>query len=243
MSDVKRAGKRAQKARETRARILRAAGELFVQDGYGATNLQDVATRAGVAVQTIYFVFGNKRTLLKELVDVTIAGDDEPVATMDRPWFKEALAAPTAAGHLRALVHGSSAVLARVAPIMKVLDTAVTMDPEVAAEWTQDTDPPSRRAHRRRAEPDGQAGRPRRRAARAGRRRAVRAAQPRALPAARGGAGLAARAVRGVGARHAGGPAPRPLKTPSIAAKVLDMVEGCAPAVTPFPRCSSAPRR
>ncbi|MEV4471093.1 TetR/AcrR family transcriptional regulator [Nonomuraea salmonea] len=141
MSDVKRAGKRAQKARETRARILRAAGELFVQDGYGATNLQDVATRAGVAVQTIYFVFGNKRTLLKELVDVTIAGDDEPVATMDRPWFKEALAAPTAAGHLRALVHGSSAVLARVAPIMKVLDTAVTMDPEVAAEWTQDTDP------------------------------------------------------------------------------------------------------
>ncbi|MET8865078.1 hypothetical protein ABZW11_19250 [Nonomuraea sp. NPDC004580] len=60
---------------------------------------------------------------------------------MDRPWFKEAPAAPTAAGHLRALVHGSSAVPARVAPIMKVLDTAVAMDPEVAAEWTQDTDP------------------------------------------------------------------------------------------------------
>ncbi|MGW2223100.1 TetR family transcriptional regulator, partial [Nonomuraea sp. NPDC001684] len=31
------------------------------------------AEKAGVAVQTIYFVFGNKRALLKELVDVTIA--------------------------------------------------------------------------------------------------------------------------------------------------------------------------
>lgn len=96
--------KRALKASKTRARILRAAGELFVREGHGATSLHDVATRAGVAVQTIYIVFGNKRTLLKELVDVTITGDDEPVATMDRPWFKEALAAPTAAAHLQALV-------------------------------------------------------------------------------------------------------------------------------------------
>uniref|UniRef100_UPI001C3F2E52 TetR/AcrR family transcriptional regulator n=1 Tax=Microtetraspora fusca TaxID=1997 RepID=UPI001C3F2E52 len=96
MSDVKRPNKRAQKAKETRRRILAAALELFVRDGYGATNLQDVADKAEVAVQTIYFVFGNKRALLKELVDVTIAGDDEPVAMMDRPWYTAALAAGTA---------------------------------------------------------------------------------------------------------------------------------------------------
>ncbi|MGP3911055.1 TetR family transcriptional regulator [Nonomuraea sp. 10N515B] len=64
-----------------------------MRDGYGTTNLQDIANKAGVAVQTIYFVFGNKRSPLKELVDVTIAGDDEPVATMDRPWFHAAMAA------------------------------------------------------------------------------------------------------------------------------------------------------
>ena len=141
MSDVKRVSKRTQKAQETRARILKAAGELFVRDGYGATNLQDVAELAGVAVQTIYFVFGNKRSLLKELVDVTIAGDDEPVATMDRPWFREAMAAGSAAELLRAHVRGTTAVLARVAPITKVLETAVAMDPEVAAEWPQTVDP------------------------------------------------------------------------------------------------------
>ncbi|MGW7481202.1 TetR/AcrR family transcriptional regulator [Nonomuraea muscovyensis] len=141
MSDVKRMSKRAQKAQETRRRILRAALELFVRDGYGATNLQDVAAQAGVAVQTIYFVFGNKRALLKELVDVTIAGDDEPVATMDRPWYTAALAAATAQDMLRAYVTGTTSVLERVAPIGKVVDGACASDPEVAALWPHDVDP------------------------------------------------------------------------------------------------------
>jgi AcrR family transcriptional regulator len=141
MSDVKRPNKRAEKAKETRRRIRAAALELFVQDGYGATNLQDVADRAGVAVQTIYFVFGNKRALLKELVDVTIAGDDEPVATMDRPWYTTALSADTAQDMLRAYVAGATAVLERIAPIGKVLEAAVASDPEVAALWPHDVDP------------------------------------------------------------------------------------------------------
>lgn len=141
MSDVKPTSKRAQKAQQTRRRILAAALELFVQDGYGATNLQDVADKAGVAVQTIYFVFGNKRALLKELVDVTIAGDDEPVATMDRPWYAAALAAGTAQDMLRAYVAGTTTVLERVAPIGKVLAAAVASDPEVAALWSHDVDP------------------------------------------------------------------------------------------------------
>jgi AcrR family transcriptional regulator len=140
MTVVKRPSRRAEKAQETRRRIIEAARELFVADGYGATNLQDVADRAGVAVQTIYFVFGNKRALLKELVDVTIAGDSEPIATMDRPWFTDAVAAATAEEMLAAYVAGSSAVLARVSPIMRVLAAAVANDPEVAALWPQDED-------------------------------------------------------------------------------------------------------
>lgn len=141
MADVKRMSKRTQKAQETRRRILEAAFELFVRDGYGATNLQDVAEQAGVAFQTIYFVFGNKRTLLKELVDVTIAGDDEPMSTMDRPWYTEALAAATAQDMLRAYITGTTSVLERVAPIGKVLEGAVASDPEVAALWPTDVDP------------------------------------------------------------------------------------------------------
>jgi len=140
MTVVKRPNRRAEKAQQTRRRIIEAAADLFVADGYGATNLQDVADRAGVAVQTIYFVFGNKRVLLKELVDVTIAGDSEPIATMDRPWFTAAVAAPTAQEMVTTYVPGSSAVLARVSPIMRVLEAAVANDPEVAALWPQDED-------------------------------------------------------------------------------------------------------
>ena len=37
----------------------------------------------------MYAVFGSKRQLLSELVDVTIAGDDEPVALPERPFVAE----------------------------------------------------------------------------------------------------------------------------------------------------------
>jgi AcrR family transcriptional regulator len=141
MTDVKKPGKRAEKTRETRRRMLDAARELFVERGYGATALQDVADRAGVAVQTIYFTFGNKRTMLKELLDVTIAGDDEPLATMERPAFREAQDADSAEKHLQIFVRGTRAILERYAPMHKVLQTAAAMDPEVVELLQRDVDP------------------------------------------------------------------------------------------------------
>ncbi|GAB2585441.1 TetR/AcrR family transcriptional regulator [Kribbella endophytica] len=135
MSQVKKVDGRAEKSRLTRAKVLDAAAELFVRDGYGATALQDIAAAAGVAVQTIYYGFGNKQTVLKQVVDRSIAGDDEPVATMDRPWFQQAQAAKTADQHLRAHVDGTTEVLARVAPIMKMLEAAAASDANIAGLW------------------------------------------------------------------------------------------------------------
>jgi AcrR family transcriptional regulator len=120
--------------------MLDAARELFVERGYGVTALQDVADKAGVAVQTIYFTFGNKRALLKELVDTTIAGDAEPVATMDRPWFLDAIAAPTAEAQLRAHVHGTVEILGRVSPMVEMLRTAATVDEAIIGLWPQEAD-------------------------------------------------------------------------------------------------------
>ena len=141
MSPVKKVDGRSEKSRLTRARILDAAGELFVRDGYGATALQDIAEHAGVAVQTIYYAFGNKQTVLKEVVDRTIAGDDEPVATMDRPWFQHAVKAATAPEQLREHVDGTRAVLERVAPIMKMVEAAGATDPGIAELWPSTEDP------------------------------------------------------------------------------------------------------
>jgi AcrR family transcriptional regulator len=133
--------KRVRDAPRTRRRMLEAARELFVLNGYGATTLKEIADRADVAVQTIYFTFGNKRVLLKELVDVAIAGDLEPVATMDRPWFHEVLAAPTAEAHLRLHVRGTREILERVAPIVEMLRAAASADPAIAGQWDDDADP------------------------------------------------------------------------------------------------------
>src|SRR5664279_3833218 len=78
---------RAEQARATRRRIIEAATRLFLAHGYAATMLDQVALDAGVAVQTVYFHFGNKRTLLKEALDIAAVGDDEPVPLLERPWL------------------------------------------------------------------------------------------------------------------------------------------------------------
>lgn len=134
------AAKQTERSRRTREKITAAAGELFAEKGYGATSLQDVASRAEVAVQTVYFVFGNKRALFKEVVDTTIAGDAEPVETMGRDWFRAALAAPTADDHLRRHIRGTRRILERAAPIVPVIAAAAATDPEISALWP-DRDP------------------------------------------------------------------------------------------------------
>lgn len=142
MNPVKGPDRRAERSRRTREKVVEAARELFVARGYGATSLQEVAERASVSVQTVYFVFHNKRTLFKEVVDASIAGDTEPVATMDRAWFRDAAAAPTAQEQLSAHVRGTGDVLHRVAPIVPVIAAAAATDPQIAAQWPDDEEDP-----------------------------------------------------------------------------------------------------
>ncbi len=52
--------RRQEQAGETRLRILAAAHELFVAQGYGRTTIAEIASTAGVAVETIYAAFRNK---------------------------------------------------------------------------------------------------------------------------------------------------------------------------------------
>ncbi len=127
-------GIRAAKAAATRARMLAAARVLFVRQGYVATTMQAIAKEAGVAVQTLYFTFATKRAILKELLDVEVAGDNAPVATLDRPWVAQAMAAPPVE-QIRLLVTETAEILARVGPILEVVRSAATVDPEIAELW------------------------------------------------------------------------------------------------------------
>lgn len=129
------AGVRAERTRATRRRMLGAAHDLFVAHGYTATTIGAIAERAGVAPQTIYFTFTNKRALLKELIDVAVAGDDDPIPTLQRSWVQQALAATDATEQLRRHVRGACAIYRRVGPLLEVLRGATTADTQLRALW------------------------------------------------------------------------------------------------------------
>ena len=126
---------RAEQARATRRRIVAAAAAQFVAHGYGATRLDQVAEQAGVAVQTVFFHFGNKRTLLKEALDVAAVGDDDAVPLMDRPWVREMREEADPVRIIVLWMATGRAILDRIAPLMRVVRGATGTDPEVAAQW------------------------------------------------------------------------------------------------------------
>jgi len=81
------APRRREQALRTRADVLAAARRLFVQRGWAATGVRDIAKEAGVSVKTVYDTFGSKADLFKTVVDVAVVGDDEPVPMMEREEF------------------------------------------------------------------------------------------------------------------------------------------------------------
>ncbi|MFI5938749.1 TetR/AcrR family transcriptional regulator [Streptomyces uncialis] len=126
---------RAEKTRRTRRRMLDAAARLFVERGWTGATVEDIARAAEVGVQTVYFTFGTKRALLGEVLDTAIAGDADPAATLDRPWAREVVAEPDPAAQLARQAAGARRVLERAAPVLEVVRTAATAEPELAALW------------------------------------------------------------------------------------------------------------
>jgi TetR/AcrR family transcriptional regulator of autoinduction and epiphytic fitness len=131
---------RQEQARQTRRAILDAAAALFVEPGYAATPLTTIAAEAGVAIQTVYKVFGSKQALLSALVDVTVAGDDEPVALPDRQFVAEIRALSDARTKLDRYARHLVDIHARQAQVMLALATAATADAEAAAIWRKNLD-------------------------------------------------------------------------------------------------------
>ena len=58
------AARNEQRRAETRAKIIAAAHGLFVERGYPATSMEDIARTAGVATRTIYLHFESKAAVL-----------------------------------------------------------------------------------------------------------------------------------------------------------------------------------
>jgi len=125
--------RRRERAQATRRRMLDAARSLFLERGYVATTIGAIAERADVAPETVYSTFGNKRTLLSELVDVSIAGGDGATPVLRQDWVRDLRAEPDPRRRLRLLAAQGRAILERRAGIDEVVRGAAAADPEIAA--------------------------------------------------------------------------------------------------------------
>lgn len=116
------------KASLTRARIIAAATVEFTATGYHGTTMAAIATRAGVAVQTVYFVFHTKAELLSSVVDNAVLGETHPTPPEDSEWFQALLADPNPESALRGFIAGGGAILQRAAWAVEVARFAAPTD-------------------------------------------------------------------------------------------------------------------
>src|SRR5690348_4176363 len=129
MAPVKTPKTRREKAAQTRARMVEAAHAVFVEEGYAGARMADIAARARVAVQTLYFTFHTKPGLLPACYDRAGLGPDG-LPPRQQPFFHAIMAARSGRSALAAFAEGNGAIVARVAAIDEVARGA-QHEPEV----------------------------------------------------------------------------------------------------------------
>jgi AcrR family transcriptional regulator len=127
--------RRREQAAETRRKILDAAEQLFTSDGYAATAMPAIATRAGVALKTVYIAFGTKAGVLHALWDVRLGGDDQPIPVVDRPWYRQLLQGDDPRQLVHAAAHQSRVVKERAGDVMRIVRQAAVTEPALADLW------------------------------------------------------------------------------------------------------------
>lgn len=123
-----RSAVRTEQARATRRAIVAAASRLFVENGYGATTIDAVATAAGVSRKTVFTAVGGKLDLLKIAMDWAVAGDDLPVALADRDTLRELLEHSDPTVLLIGWSRLQAEIGARVAALVQALEVAAGTD-------------------------------------------------------------------------------------------------------------------
>jgi len=111
--------------------MLEAAHDSFAESGYAGTTMQAVAARAGVATQTLYFVFNTKPDLFRAVVAFASAGSEESTPVRQRTWYREAQAADQPRRMLELLVEGGAEILGRLAPLTRAIEEAASVEPAI----------------------------------------------------------------------------------------------------------------
>src|SRR5260370_1510441 len=137
---------------ETRRRLLVAARGEFAERGYAAATVIRIAERADVSVQTLYSNWGNKRNLLRAVMESAVTGDDDvPLVAGQPPAVLVATLDPDDAADPRRLLahlsHQYRLLAERAAVGWQTYRDGAGVDPDIAPAWQQLRDP-RRRAFR-----------------------------------------------------------------------------------------------
>lgn len=124
---------REERARTTRARVLVAASELFLEQGYAPTTLQQVAARASIALPTLTGLFATKRALLEEVLRSAVRGDAEEPQLARRAEFRAILDTIESEEALRRWAGLIRRANERAIEMFEILRKAAAADPELEA--------------------------------------------------------------------------------------------------------------
>jgi len=126
-----RSALRTEQAANTRRRILRAAAGCFAEQGYGRTTLAQIATAAGVSVETVKGQ-GAKRDLLLAAFEQAFTGQEgqQPLHQQDR--LAAILELPDGDRLIDAAVEFLAAANRRSYALWRALTSAADTDPAVA---------------------------------------------------------------------------------------------------------------
>jgi AcrR family transcriptional regulator len=120
------------RTRRTRAAVVEAARTLFIDRGYAATTIDAISELSDTPQATVYRLFSSKLGILKAVLDISVGGDDEGVAMLDRPRVRALLQDGDPNNQLAGFAALVRQVLTRVGPVHRILADAARSDPDAA---------------------------------------------------------------------------------------------------------------
>ena len=128
---------RAARAARTRREVLAAARDLLSDNGYAATTVAQIASRAGVSVDTVYTSVGRKPELVVAVIDMVLGSSDEPIPAEQRDYVRAVRAAPSGRAKIAVYAASLGALMPRTAPLIEALRRAGDDDEECARAWAR----------------------------------------------------------------------------------------------------------
>lgn len=119
------------RARRNQQAVLDVAQRLFLDDGYGATTVAQIAAEADVSVETVFKAFGGKSGLVRAIFDRALRGQGSATAYERSDEMRARETDPRTI--MQRWGELTTEVAERMTPIRLLIRAAAVTDPDIAA--------------------------------------------------------------------------------------------------------------